>query len=79
MGDHNVPNALMFIDKYNQVSRILNPVVLCIEKIDDIIEDKKIQKYIELFGGPEKLKKDILSDFFRHAFDGSGADNFFEA
>ena len=50
-------SALMFIDKYNQVSRILNPIVLCIDKIDDIIEDKKIQKYIELYGGPEKLKK----------------------
>jgi hypothetical protein len=25
------------------------------------------------------LKKTILTDFFRHAFDGSGADNFFDA
>ena len=31
------------------------------------------------FGGPESLIKLILADFFRHGFDGSGADNFFDA
>lgn len=31
------------------------------------------------YGGLEKLRKDILFDFFRSAFDGSGADNFFDA
>ncbi len=31
------------------------------------------------FGGVENAKKIILADFFRHAFDGSGADNFFDA
>lgn len=38
-----------------------------------------MDKYIESFGGPEKLKTLILTDFFRHAFDGSGATNFFDA
>lgn len=27
----------------------------------------------------DDLYKEILGDFFRHAFDGSGADNFFDA
>jgi hypothetical protein len=33
----------------------------------------------ETFGGVEECRKAILLDFFRHAFDGSGADNFFDA
>lgn len=39
-----------------------------------------VRRYVDQsFGGLEKLRKDILVDFFRHAFDGSGADNFFDA
>ncbi|EKX40524.1 hypothetical protein GUITHDRAFT_75421 [Guillardia theta CCMP2712] len=81
LGDHNVPNALMFIDKYTQVERILNPVVLCIEKLPQLYaSDKGIRKYLDSsFGSVEHLSKMILSDFFRSAFDGSGADNFFDA
>ncbi|OLY82803.1 UPF0652 protein [Smittium mucronatum] len=187
LGDHNVPNALMFIDKYNQVSMILNPIAKCIEYINEInistkstlgtgtplemvVEEPKtlsedvsetvsmdendndnesqapksrmssvfsmkiplnpfemlmpsinssgttektrgkgkrsfrfglrngssssinsqtngnevdksaIRAYIDhAFGGPVNLRKTILADFFRSAFDGSGADNFFDA
>lgn len=73
LGDHNgisltplfkvadvVPNALHFIDKYNQVPRILNPMVLAIEGIDRIARDPFIYKYIEeAFGGIDTLKKSI--------------------
>ena len=31
------------------------------------------------FGSMDNLYKEVLGDFFRHAFDGSGADNFFDA
>lgn len=81
LGDHNVPNALTFIDKYAQVQRILLPIVTCIRRIEEVSEeDAKIAKYIEdTFGGVERAKKLILRDFFRHAFDGSGASDWFSA
>lgn len=80
MGDHNVPNALMFIDKYSQIYRILLPISNTITQIPSLMEKPAIRSYIEdEFGSQEGLVKEILGDFFRHGFDGSGADNFFDA
>uniref|UniRef100_K3WGZ4 B box-type domain-containing protein n=1 Tax=Globisporangium ultimum (strain ATCC 200006 / CBS 805.95 / DAOM BR144) TaxID=431595 RepID=K3WGZ4_GLOUD len=81
LGDKNVPNALMFIDKYTQVGHILRPIVKTVDGIDALCATSSgLNKYIEkTFGGAAKLKRAILADFFREAFDGSGADNFFEA
>jgi hypothetical protein len=81
LGDHNVPNALSFIDKYTQVPRILAPIVTCLENLEQLCEkDDGIQQMIDDgFGGVKKLRQDILYDFFRSAFDGSGANNFYDA
>ncbi|KAL4447499.1 hypothetical protein ABPG75_004718 [Micractinium tetrahymenae] len=80
LGDHNVPNALMFIDKYTQVPRILNPVVLVLDELPKLCRDPQVAAYVQAtFGGVEPCRKVILLDFFRHGFDGSGADNFFDA
>lgn len=80
LGDRTVPNALFFLDKYLQVPRILTPVYLVIKEIDKISRDPFIHEWIEnQFGSVEGLKKTILADFFKHAFDGSGADNGFDA
>ncbi|EGG15843.1 hypothetical protein DFA_09512 [Cavenderia fasciculata] len=79
LGDNNVPNALTFIDKYTQISRILNPIVITIQYIPKIKDPHLCQYIRSSFGGPNSLIKLILTDFFRHAFDGSGADNFFDA
>jgi len=81
LGDDNVPNALVFIDKYTQVSSILNPLIIVLRSIPDLVKHNDIvAEYIETtFGGAERLTKDILLDFFRSAFDGSGGDNFYDA
>jgi hypothetical protein len=80
LGDRNVPNALMFIDKYMQIPRILQPICLCLDQMPDLVaKDPAIREMIDTFGGVEPLRVHILRDFFKHAFDGSGADNFFDA
>ncbi|KZT24561.1 hypothetical protein NEOLEDRAFT_1163261 [Neolentinus lepideus HHB14362 ss-1] len=81
MGDHNVPNALMFIDKYSQIYRILLPICNTLSKVPVIAEERPaIRSYIEdEFGSVDNCCREILSDFFRHGFDGSGADNFYDA
>ncbi|ORZ03608.1 hypothetical protein BCR43DRAFT_431865 [Syncephalastrum racemosum] len=80
LGDRDVPNAFMFIDKYNQVSRILGPIVNTLDKLDTIVQDPAIADYIEdQYGDVDTCRKDILHDFFRYGFDGSGADNYFDA
>eukprot|EP01113_Clastostelium_recurvatum_P026869 TRINITY_DN3228_c0_g1_i3.p1 TRINITY_DN3228_c0_g1~~TRINITY_DN3228_c0_g1_i3.p1 ORF type:complete len:288 (+),score=47.50 TRINITY_DN3228_c0_g1_i3:106-969(+) len=80
LGDHNVPNALTFIDKYTQVPRILNPLAIGIVRLDEVTKDPEVANYVErAFGSVKNLRRIILGDFFRHAFDGSGADNFFDA
>ncbi|CAO3644551.1 unnamed protein product [Mucor fragilis] len=80
LGDKNVPNALMFIDKYNQVARILSPICITINILDDLAKDEGIRQFIESkFESLDLCRKTILTDFFRFAFDGSGADNFYDA
>ncbi|KAG9017927.1 hypothetical protein FRB90_000156 [Tulasnella sp. 427] len=76
LGDTAVPNALMFIDKYSQIYRILLPITNVLRQIPDLSANPKsqIRSYIDQeFGGTEPLIIEILTDFFRHAFDGSGA------
>jgi hypothetical protein len=80
MGDHNVPNALMFIDKYTQIYRILLPICNALSQIPALATKGALSSYIENeYGSVENCMKEILGDFFRHGFDGSGADNFFDA
>ncbi|KAG1057467.1 hypothetical protein G6F43_000691 [Rhizopus delemar] len=80
LGDKNVPNSFMFIDKYNQVARILTPIVSTLDRLESLDQDHSILSYIEKeYGSIEQCRKIILYDFFRHGFDGSGADNYFDA
>lgn len=53
-----VPNAFMFIDKYTQIPRLLGPIVITMEQIQEICKDEGLRKYVEsVFGGKESLKK----------------------
>ncbi|KAH9971431.1 hypothetical protein BGW80DRAFT_1322400 [Lactifluus volemus] len=80
MGDHNVPNALMFIDKYSQIYRILLPICNTLSQMPTIYNSPALRAYIDAeYGSLDALYLEILGDFFRHAFDGSGADNFYDA
>ncbi len=81
LGDHDVPNALVWLDKYTQIPRILAPIVSVIDELDDLaISTPGAADYINAaFGSVDACKGVILGDFFRHGFDGSGADNFYDA
>lgn len=80
LGDDAVPNALFFLDKYIQIPTILIPIDKCIESINTLSRDPFIKKMFEdQFGSIDNLQKDILCDYFKHGFDGSGADNYYFA
>lgn len=76
LGDRDVPNALVFIDKYTQVPRILAPIALVIKAINDLCTaEPAVLGYVrDAFGSPLQLELAVLSDFFRHGFDGDGDD-----
>ena len=75
LGDRDVPNALMFIDKYTQIPRILGVLNSCIEALPSLTTEPALDSYIqEEWGGVDGLRYQILSDYFKHGFDGSGDD-----
>lgn len=75
LGDRDVPNALIFIDKYTQIPRFLNPIVHFCQNLPNLCADKRIGAYVEeQFGTMEHLQKTLLADYFKHGFDGSGDD-----
>jgi hypothetical protein len=76
LGDRDVPNALVFIDKYCQIPRVLKPIADFCDGIDQLSENNEhvAQYIIDQFGSNRDLKMSVLCDYFKHGFDGSGDD-----
>ena len=67
-------------DKYSQIYRILLPICNTLSQLPTLYKSPALRAYIDAeYGSLDALYLDILGDFFRHAFDGSGADNFYDA
>jgi hypothetical protein len=75
------PAGLRAQDKYTQVPRILRPIVDTVDVIPALCEqDPQLNKWVQKeYGGAAAAQKLILADFFRHGFDGSGANNYYDA
>lgn len=63
------------------MSRILSPIVATVEAVPRLVREyPSLALYVEReFGSVLGCQLSILTDFFRHGFDGSGADNFMDA
>lgn len=81
VGDRDVPNALVFIDKYTVIPRIVQPIKHTILALEKIFSPNATEEHPGLrnflcakYGSYDSLRMMILSDFFKHGFDGSGDD-----
>ena len=75
LGDQDVPNAFIFIDKYNQIARILNPIIIILRQLhDESSLPNEIKIYIKkTFKSCKIAIQMILHDFFRNGFNGTGS------
>ena len=73
LGDNDVPNALVWIDKYTQIPRMLSPILAVIDAIEPLVASAPgVAGYVKaVFGSAAGARKAILADFFRHAFGAS--------
>ncbi|CAM9195762.1 unnamed protein product [Scytosiphon promiscuus] len=75
LGDRDVPNALVFIDKYTQIPRILNPVVEAVRSLEEMALDPVLGHYVDVgWGGVRNAKMAIFGNDMSHGWDGSGDD-----
>jgi Protein of unknown function (DUF2009) len=69
LGDSNVPNTLVFIDKYTQVSRILGPLLLTLTNLSAACDESEgLARYMEAYGGIGKVRACTCVRVFGCAF-----------
>merc|ERR1719378_1996005 len=70
LGDHNVPNALVFIDKYNQVPRILNPIVITLKNLPRLCNEKpQVAQFVKTnYGTIKSMAEEISKNNFHASF-----------
>jgi hypothetical protein len=75
------PLARRVARQYAAIERILNPLLAVLDAIGTPKhQPAQLQTYIAMrWRSPTDAVKAILCDFFKFAFDGSGADNFYDA
>src|SRR5258708_15024099 len=70
----------MQIDKYSQIYCILLPICNMLSQLPVQYKSPMLRAYIDAkCCSLDALYLKILGDFFQHAFDGSSADNFYDA
>ncbi|KNH05725.1 hypothetical protein XU18_3247 [Perkinsela sp. CCAP 1560/4] len=76
LGDRDVPNPLVFIDKYTQVPLILGELVSIVDDMErQCALYESVARIIEQkHGSVQDARREILRDFFRFGFNGSGDD-----
>ncbi|KAH9598250.1 Protein of unknown function DUF2009 [Trypanosoma melophagium] len=81
LGDRDVPNPLVFIDKYTVIPRIVQPIMHTIKALEKIFSHNTPEEHPGIrnllrskYKSYEAIRMTILSDFFSHGFDGSGDD-----
>jgi Protein of unknown function (DUF2009) len=58
----------------------LLPICNTLSQLPTVYNSPALRAYIDAeYGSLDALYLEILGDFFKHAFDGSGADNFYDA
>ncbi|CAM9297574.1 unnamed protein product [Choristocarpus tenellus] len=79
LGDHCVPNALVFLEKYAQIPNLLNPILKAVDFLNNLQDGPEKISIEVAFGDVNNCMSKILQSFFSEGFNGSGGPNRIES